>query len=106
MSPESMRIFGVKDKEKHEITADKKSRDRADSLVIRDLINKVAIILSSDRKLEIWSLPVVTTSQAEGSMKKIYQSSCFICHWQLELDSQDSWETNLSLKLQKKKSAL
>ncbi len=102
----SMRIFGVKDKEKHEITADNKSRDRVDSLVIRDLINKVAIILSSDRKLEIWSLPVVTTSQAEGSMKKIYQSSCFICHWQLELDSQDSWETNLSLKLQKKKSAL
>lgn len=102
----SMRIFGVKDKEKQEIAAQEKSRVKVDSLVIRDLLNKVAIILSSERKLEIWSLPVVTTSQAEGCIKKIYQSSCFICHWRFELDSQDSWETNLSLKLQKKKSTL
>jgi hypothetical protein len=71
-------------------------------LRIYDNVNRVQIAFGADREFSLWSLPVYTMSYVGDSLRKIYQCSCFLPQWQLELEPDQQEELKVSIDLRKR----
>ncbi len=98
---DSVRLFGMRGKSRVALGNDKCQAEKLGSYHVKDMLNKVMISLSSVAVFNLWCLPVETLSQSILGMDRIYQSSCFIPHWNFRLKGGDLWETRLCLKLEK-----
>ncbi|MBN2553386.1 MAG: DUF1926 domain-containing protein, partial [Spirochaetales bacterium] len=67
-----------------------------------DKANRVQITLGADREFSLWSLPVHTTSYQSDKLQKVYQSSCFVQQWSLELDPGAQEELRVTMDLRKR----
>jgi hypothetical protein len=69
---------------------------------IYDNANRVQIACGADREFSLWSLPVYTMSYVGDSLRKIYQCSCLLPQWRLELQPDQQEELKVSIDLRKR----
>jgi alpha-amylase len=63
----------------------------------QDQINNTNIDLLSEGAFTLWSLPVETVVQANGTYRRVYQSTCLVPQWEFELKPKEQWNNTLSL---------
>ncbi len=96
-SDKHVSMFGFNQNEKKQISSGLFSQDRVNKVALQDLYNNVLININSSNEFSLWSLPVETLSQCDEKMEKLYQSSCFVLKWQIELDPEDTWQCRIGL---------
>ena len=69
---------------------------------VYDNVNGVQIAFGADREFSLWSLPVYTMSYVDDSLRKMYQSSCFLSQWDLKLQPDQRDELKVSIDLRKR----
>jgi hypothetical protein len=69
---------------------------------IYDNINSVQITFGGNSEFSLWCLPVYTMSYVGDALQKVYQSSCLLPQWQLELKPAQQKELKVSLDLRKR----
>ena len=69
---------------------------------IYDNVNRVQIAFGADSEFALWCLPVHTKSYLGDALQKVYQSSCLLPQWQLELEPDQQKELKVSLDLRKR----
>jgi hypothetical protein len=69
---------------------------------VYDNVNGVQIAFGADREFSLWSLPVYTMSYVGDSLRKMYQSSCFLSQWDLQLQPDQRDELKVSIDLRKR----
>lgn len=67
-----------------------------------DQINDTEIDLFAEGDFALWSLPVETAVQTNGTYKRVYQSTCLVPHWKFELKPNEQWNNTLSLSFSAK----
>jgi hypothetical protein len=73
-----------------------------ENIRIYDNVNRVQIAFGADSEFALWCLPVQTTSYLGDALQKVYQSSCLLPQWQLELEADEQKELKVSLDLRKR----
>ncbi len=59
--------------------------------------NGFQVILKIDREGDLWRFPVETVSLSESGFERIFQGSCLLLYWPLELEYRRPFEVNLEL---------
>lgn len=60
---------------------------------------KMSLNLAWDRPADLWRMPVETISQSESGFERVYQSSCALPHWRIELAPGQVWRVSFTLEL-------
>ena len=55
------------------------------------------VVLKMDKPCNLWRFPIETVSLSESGFERIFQGSCLLPHWPLELESKDSFEVTIEL---------
>ncbi len=99
---ESLRIHQVDQNHKKEIGNESSELEEVLELHLEDVLNGVLVSLSSQENARVWSFPVHTVSQSLSSLEEIYQSTCIVLRWPVELAQGESWGNRISMRLDKK----
>jgi alpha-amylase/alpha-mannosidase (GH57 family) len=59
--------------------------------------NRMKVVLKTDRKCNLWRFPLETVSLSESGFEKIFQGSCLLLYWPLELEPMRHFEFNIEL---------
>lgn len=59
--------------------------------------NGMKVVLRTDRSCNLWRFPVETVSLSESGFEKIFQGSCLLLYWPLELESGSKFEVTVDL---------
>ena len=59
--------------------------------------NEIEVFLKVDKKCNFWRVPIETVSLSESGFEKIFQGSCLLFYWPLELETGDGFEVNVEL---------
>ena len=74
----------------------------ARSVRICDNANRVQITFGADSEFSLWCLPVCTMSYIGDTLRKVYQCSCFLPQWRLELQPDQQEELMVSVDLRQR----
>jgi alpha-amylase len=55
------------------------------------------VVLKTDKTCNLWRFPIETVSLSESGFERIFQGSCLLPHWPLELEPKDSFEVTIEL---------
>jgi len=58
------------------------------------------VVLKTDRNCNLWRFPVETVSLSESGFERIYQGSCLLLYWPLDLEPGRQFEFNVELGIQ------
>ncbi len=98
---ESQRIYKIDRNKRTEIKTGKSITKDTVEVLVHDLLNDVNILLSSSRPFELWSLPVETTVKCTTGFETFFQSTCFVPRWKLSIPPSETWETSISISINK-----
>ncbi len=59
--------------------------------------NRMKVVLKTDRKCNLWRFPLETVSLSESGFEKIFQGSCLLLYWLLELEPGEEFRVSLEL---------
>ena len=59
----------------------------------------VEVSVKTDRRATFWRFPIETISQSEAGFERVYQSSVVLPHWRFDLDSGDTWHTQIRIAI-------
>jgi alpha-amylase len=59
--------------------------------------NGMEVVLKMDRECSLWRFPVETVSLSESGFERIFQGSCLLPYWPLELEAKGEFEFTLEL---------
>ncbi len=59
--------------------------------------NKMKAVLRTDKSCNLWRFPIESVSLSESGFEKIFQGSCLLLYWPLELESEGEFRVNLEL---------
>jgi alpha-amylase len=59
--------------------------------------NGLRVVLKMDRRCHFWRFPVETVSLSESGFEKIFQGSCLLFYWPLELERGRQFEVTIEL---------
>ena len=62
--------------------------------------NRMKVVLKTDRKCNLWRFPLETVSLSESGFEKIFQGSCLLLYWPLELGPGKRFEVSIELGIQ------
>ena len=62
--------------------------------------NKMEVVLKTDRKCNLWRFPIETVSLSESGFERIFQGSCLLFYWPLELEPKMRFEVSIELGIQ------
>jgi hypothetical protein len=71
------------------------------SVRVEDKANGVQLSLGADRAFSLWSLPVETVCYERKERTTLYQSSCLVPQWEINLQPDQNDELKLSIDLRK-----
>jgi hypothetical protein len=74
-------------------------RDLA-GVVRLDLVDEwrdLTVHLDTDEAADVWLYPVETVSLSEAGFERLYQASCVIPHWRVEVAAEGTWQVRLTL---------
>jgi alpha-amylase len=66
---------------------------------LKDVFTGIDYRLSWDRPATVWRFPVETISMSEGGFERVYQSSCVMPHWRLDLPARGACAINFEQSL-------
>jgi len=74
-------------------------RDLADvvRLQLVDEWRDLSVRLDIDEAAGVWLYPVETVSLSEAGFERVYQASCVIPHWRVELAPEGTWQVRLTV---------
>jgi alpha-amylase len=55
------------------------------------------VVLKTAKKCDLWRFPVETISLSECGFERIFQGSCLLCYWLLELEPEMPFEVTIEL---------
>jgi alpha-amylase len=59
--------------------------------------NKMEVVLKTDKRCNLWRFPIETVSLSESGFERIFQSSCLLFYWPLDLEAGKRFEINIEL---------
>ncbi len=62
--------------------------------------NGLKVVLTVDKKCHFWRFPIETVSLSESGFEKIFQGSCLLFYWPLELEKGGKFEVNIELGIE------
>jgi alpha-amylase len=62
--------------------------------------NKMNTVLRTDQSCDLWRFPIETVSLSESGFEKIFQGSCLLLHWPLDLDPGVEFKVNVDLGIE------
>jgi len=60
----------------------------------------IKAVLKADQRFNLWRFPVETVSLSESGFEKIYQGSCLLLYWPLELKPKEQFEVTIELGIE------
>lgn len=73
------------------------------NFLIKDIYNAVEIQYTTSKTAGLWSFPLETFSRTLNILNKIYQASCFLLHWDLNLQPGEEWNNTIKISFSKRK---
>ena len=61
---------------------------------------KLRVSLNFDQPATLWRFPVETVQNSEGGFERVYQSSCLLPHWNLNLEPGQTWQVGTKFVLE------
>ncbi len=86
---------------KSEVGLAKTIVEQASDLLVEDLVHEVSLGIGASLPFKLWSLPVETYSRSLRGDAKVYQSSCLVPQWTINLQPNERWEVVLTIGLGK-----
>jgi alpha-amylase len=62
--------------------------------------NRMEVVLKMDRSCHLWRFPVETVSLSESGFERIFQGSCLLAFWPLELEPEEQFKVNIELGIE------
>jgi alpha-amylase len=90
----------IGEKEKR-VSCEATALDSINSVWIDDKANGVRLSLGADRAFSLWSLPVETVCYEREKRTTLYQGSCFVSQWEINLQPEQQDELKVSIDLRK-----
>jgi alpha-amylase len=59
--------------------------------------NRMKVVLKTDRSCNLWRFPIETVSLSESGFERIFQGSCLLFYWPLDLEPMGQFEFNIEL---------
>ena len=59
--------------------------------------NRIKVVLKTDRRCNLWRFPIETVSLSESGFERIFQGSCLLFYWPLDLEPMRQFEFNIEL---------
>lgn len=94
---ESERIFIIDGNNRKEIGNDISEVKSAKEVELEDRYNEVVVTVSAASDFSLWSLPIETTVYHFDQIEKIYQSTCIVPRWNINLQPKETWEMRISI---------
>jgi alpha-amylase len=60
----------------------------------------IKVVLKTDRNFNLWRFPVETVSLSEGGFERIFQGSCLLLYWPLDLEPGREFRVNVELGIE------
>lgn len=70
------------------------------SLALTDEYNHFRLKLTFPEKASIWCFPIETVTMSESGFERIYQGSAVVPNWQIDLDSDEVFEIQMTLDIE------
>ncbi len=65
-----------------------------------DESNGMKVFINIDRKGNLWRFPIETVSLSESGFERVFQGSCLLIYWPLELEPEKRFEVNIELGIE------
>jgi len=62
--------------------------------------NKMKVVLKMDKRCYLWRFPIETVSLSESGFERIYQGSCLLLHWPLDLEPRGQFGVTIELGIE------
>ncbi|MGZ3514527.1 MAG: alpha-amylase/4-alpha-glucanotransferase domain-containing protein [Thermodesulfobacteriota bacterium] len=62
--------------------------------------SKMKVVLRTDKNGDLWRFPIETVSLSESGFEKIFQGSCLLLYWPLDLEPEKRFEVELELGIE------
>ena len=62
--------------------------------------NRMETVLKTNKSCHLWRFPVETVSLSESGFEKIFQGSCLLLYWPLELEPGEKFEVTVELGIE------
>lgn len=69
---------------------------------MHEVKKKVTMSLLGSDNFSLWKFPVETMTKRMENIEPIYQSTCFLLRWPVEIKSNKIWTTSVTIRLEKK----
>ncbi len=74
-------------------------REDVDDMRLVSKMLGMDIELGFSRPATLWRFPIETISNSEAGFERVYQGSCLLPHWRINLASGQSWQVGLKFRL-------
>ena len=64
-----------------------------------DKWNRIKVVLKTDRSCNLWRFPIETVSLSESGFERIFQGSCLLFYWPLDLEPEKRFEVGIELAI-------
>jgi 4-alpha-glucanotransferase len=64
-----------------------------------DKWNKMKVVLKTDKRCNLWRFPIETVSLSESGFERIFQGSCLLFYWPLDLEPEKRFEVGIELAI-------
>ncbi len=61
--------------------------------------NRIKVVLKTDKSCNLWRFPIETVSLSESGFERIFQGSCLLFYWSLDLEPEKRFEVSLELAI-------
>jgi alpha-amylase len=61
--------------------------------------NKMKVVLKTDKSCNLWRFPIETVSLSESGFERIFQGSCLLFYWSLDLEPEKRFEVGIELAI-------
>jgi alpha-amylase len=58
------------------------------------------VVLKIDRNCNLWRFPVETVSLSESGFERIFQGSCLLLYWPLDLEAGKEFQVSVELGIE------
>jgi hypothetical protein len=62
--------------------------------------NKMEVVLKTDKRCNLWRFPIETVSLSESGFERIFQGSCLLFYWPLDLEPEKRFEFSIELGIE------
>jgi alpha-amylase len=61
--------------------------------------NRIKVVLKTDKSCNLWRFPIETVSLSESGFERIFQGSCLLFYWSLDLKPEKRFEVGIELAI-------